>query len=593
MQEKPHTPNTDAQRLKQLFELSKSLVVTLDLDSILQSTVEGVTTLSGLDTAALYLIENGALRLYNTTPPLPPDFPDGLRHMPFAQHPRMIEAITTSAPVFVADATKEEFLTPEEISVIKIRNLSTLLFLPLITETEAMGALIVGSIGSPLPISGDQIDLAHTLANFAALAVKNARLFEAGKRYAAELEQTLIERRKVEIEQEKLREQLVQAQKMDAIGQLAGGIAHDFNNMLSGIIGNAELLLMSLTDNDLRKQADDIISIGMRSAQLTSQLLAFSRKGPIQITTVNVHQIIDDVVSILRHTIKRTIDITTTFNAECYLTDGDAAQIQSALLNLAVNARDAMPNGGKLAICTRCLQLDTIRCQQISSDLSPGEYIELSITDTGIGMDSATMAHIFEPFFTTKNVGEGTGMGLSAAYGTMKSHKGAIQVASTPGRGTTFTLYLPAKAHDNSTLTDASPDDASIGLFTSHTSSPTKKIIIVDDEEVVATIAARHLRSDGHEVLVFGDSSAALDFFRESHQTISLVIIDLIMPKMDGQTLYHEMKTIKPDVRVIISSGYSVNGIAQNLLNDGVEHFIQKPFKRSDLLGAVQRVLGE
>lgn len=590
MQEHPQPAFNSEYRLRQLFELSKSLVVTLDLDDILQATVEGVTTLSGLDTAALYLIENASLRLYNTTPPLPLDFPDILRLASLEAHPHIRAAISSSAPVFIANATTEEALTSEEMTVVKMRDLCSILFLPLIAEKEVMGALIVGSIATPSPITNDQIDLAHTLANFAALAVKNSRLFEAGKRYAAELELTLIERKKAEEEQAKLREQLLQSQKMDAIGQLAGGIAHDFNNMLSGIIGNAELLSMSLENDTLRQHAQDIISIGMRSAQLTSQLLAFSRKGQLKITTVNLHRIIDDVVSILRHTVKRTIDITTRLNAKEYMTEGDAAQIQSALLNLAVNARDAMPNGGTLAISTHSVHFDITQSREISSDLKPGDFIELAMTDTGTGMDSATVSRIFEPFFTTKKVGEGTGMGLSAVYGTMKSHHGCVQVESIPGHGTTFKLYFPL-LENNGDQIDQSADKNLTVSTTDVAHKPAQKILIIDDEEVVATIAARHLRSDGYEVLVFNDSIAALDFFKVSHSSISLAILDLIMPKMDGQALFEKMRTIKPDLRVILSSGYSINGVAQKLLDDGAEQFIQKPFRRSELTSAVRDVL--
>jgi signal transduction histidine kinase/CheY-like chemotaxis protein len=435
-------------------------------------------------------------------------------------------------------------------------------------------------------------DLAFTLANFAALAVKNARLYRTGQKYAAELEQTLAERKKAEVEREKLRQQLVQTQKMDAIGQLAGGIAHDFNNMLSGIIGNAELVYNSTSDSALREYAGDIITIGKRSAELTTQLLAFSRKGQVQNSTVDLHKVLQEIASILRHTISRNITIKTEFEADNFHTRGDPTQIQSALLNLAVNARDAMFQGGVIEFRTRCTMPDVKQWPLCTFELKPETYIEITVRDNGIGMSAETLEHIYEPFFTTKSQGEGTGLGLSAVYGTMKSHQGAICVESSPGQGTTFRLYFPLEQKIDTAERESEPLKESSFSGGNSIANSQKRILIIDDEEMVAKAAAGHLRKAGFEVILFTDSTECLDFFKDSHPTISLVILDIIMPKMDGKELFYALKAINPDLPVILSSGFSVNGTAQTLLDDGAQLFIPKPFQREDLLHAIDKVLG-
>lgn len=586
MQENLLSAQIGEQRLRKLFELSRKLVKSLDLNDILQATVEGVSVLTGLDSAAVFLLENDKLRLCNTTPPLPPQYLEELRYMSIKDFPHMRKSIDSAAPVFISDVAGVS-LSTEEKSLCEMRDIRTLLFLPLIAETEVMGALNVGSIGSVKPISDVQMDLSHTLANFAALAVKNAGLYKSGQKYAAELEQTLVEYKRVDAERVKLQMELIQSQKMDAIGQLTGGIAHDFNNMLCGILGLAELIQFSTTDENVLQLTKEIITAGRRSADLISQLLAFSRKGQIQFVSVNLHQIVEEVVSILRHTINRNIEITIDLDKTACLTEGDPAQIQSTLLNLAVNARDAMPDGGRLIIHSSYINLNTESCKKLTFEPVPGEYIELSMCDNGTGMDAATLERIYEPFFTTKKQGKGTGMGLSAVYGTMKNLGGAISVKSTPGQGTTFKLYFPLKNMIVKT-------DSETKIVRSVTIDPSKslsRILIVDDEDIVATITAKHLLNAGYNVEVFTDSVAALSFFKEHYSTVSLVILDMVMPKMDGSALFHALREINPAVRLILTSGFSDTVTIQTLLNGGAKMFLQKPFQQDNLIDAVKKVL--
>jgi PAS domain S-box-containing protein len=461
--------------LNSFLKVSRHLAATLDLEKILQAAAEGVTDLAGLDTSAIYLLEDSMLRLWAAHPPLPAEFPDTLRLSSRGDHPHFERAITSHEPLLLPDALTVS-LTKAEETVVMTRNLRTLLYLPLIAEGEVMGSLIVGSIGTPIVISKDSVRLSSAFANLAALAVKNAGLYKAKKLYAARLEQSLTEQKRAEAEREILRNQLFQAQKMDAVGRLAGGIAHDFNNQLGGIMGFADLLLNELSDQNHKKFAAGIVSLAQRSADLVSQLLAFSRKGPIRYILVDLHAVIDEVISILEHTLHRKIAIRKILDGTMSRTLGDSTQIQSALLNLALNAKDAMPDGGELIFRTETVTVDPNDLKRLHLQLRPGLYTLLSVTDTGCGMDASTMERIFEPFFTTKEQGRGTGMGLAAVFGTMKTYGGEIVVESTLDQGSTFNLYFPVADVEQAALLDSTPA----------ATEPGREIPFVDDEQMPA-----------------------------------------------------------------------------------------------------------
>jgi len=285
--------------------------------------------------------------------------------------------------------------------------------------------------------------LASTLANFAALAIKNTRLYEEGKQHAAALEESILERKKAEKEREKLQAELFQVQKLDAIGQLAGGVAHDFNNQLGGIMGYADLLRPYLKDKEPLDYLNCIITLAERSASLTNQLLLFSRKGQLQKNAVDVHQVIDEVVGILKHSISPKISIVTDKSAKEHFILGDASHIQNAFLNLALNARDAMQGEGILTFRTQQQIWEKDKVMNESFVLKAGAYMHIEVSDTGTGIDEKVMARMYEPFFTTKARGKGTGMGLAALYGTIKTHQGGVDVKTRVGEGTTFHLYFP------------------------------------------------------------------------------------------------------------------------------------------------------
>jgi len=367
--------------------------------------------------------------------------------------------------------------------------------------------------------------------------------------------------------------QLRHAEKMTAIGQLAGGIAHDFNNLLAGILGYAEMLTRRIEDPHLSRYADNICKAARRAADLTGQLLAFARKGRYQAVPVNLHRVIADVVEILEHTVDRRIHICQRLEANPPMTMGDPTQLQTALLNIALNARDAMPGGGELTMATDIVRLDDAYCRTHPYEIQPGQYVRVSITDTGSGMDKETQKRIFEPFFTTKAVGKGIGMGLAAVYGTAKNHRGAVTVYSEPGHGSTFRLCLPlAEAEEP---VETSPAQAA--------TVPGVRILVVDDEEVVRTMAADLLVEMGHTVTTCGDGREAVNHYREHSREIDLVILDMVMPALGGRDTFRELKKINPSIRALLASGYSLNGEAQEILDEGVLAFVQKPFNTHEL----------
>jgi len=369
--------------------------------------------------------------------------------------------------------------------------------------------------------------------------------------------------------------------KMEAVGRLAGGIAHDFNNILTAVQGNAELLKMGgfnpIERDDMISQ---ILEASKRAAGLTRQLLDFARKGTFRIVAVDTASIIDKTIALLSHSVDKRIKIEVDLQAAPTAVLGDPSQIENALVNLGMNACDAMPNGGVLTFATRNVALDEESCLDYANELAPGSYVEVSVRDTGSGMDPTTRSRIFEPFFTTKEVGQGTGLGLASVYGCIKSHYGNIRVESQPGKGTTFKILLHTaeKAYDDAS--DAPDRDLVRG---------TGHILLVDDEGIVRAFAATALQSLGYSVATCTDGKQAVEHFRNHCQDIDLVILDLIMPKLSGPDTFKELKLIDPDVRVLISSGFSRKETTNGLLDEGALGLLSKPFRIDELSQMVAR----
>jgi PAS domain S-box-containing protein len=378
----------------------------------------------------------------------------------------------------------------------------------------------------------------------------------------------------------KIEEQLRQSQKMESIGRLAGGVAHDFNNQLGGVLGFAELLCEQLENPVYRKYAESIMIAAQRAADLTRQLLAFGRKGKYQAIPVDVHQMLEEVMALLRRSIDKRIEIRPRLEASPATVSGDPTQLQNAFLNLALNARDAMPQGGVLGFHTAVVRLAEPLPEE---ELAAGAYVQVQISDTGVGMDAATRVRLFEPFFTTKEVGKGTGLGLASVYGTIKNHGGAIRVESEPGQGSTFTLLLPLRV----------AADAGVAAAELPALAPRRQgaILIVDDEPLLLQLGAAILGKAGFRVATCQDPVEALARFPSEWADVDLVILDMNMPRMNGRELFERLRQLRPGLRVILATGYSLDGEAQEILNIGVQGFVAKPFHGKDLLRAVTALL--
>ncbi len=373
-----------------------------------------------------------------------------------------------------------------------------------------------------------------------------------------------------------LRQRLEQMEKMEAIGQLAGGIAHDFNNQLAVITGYGQLLHQRLPDPQLQSFVSPILDAAQRAADLTRQLLAFARKGHFQSISVDLHQLITETITVLQRSVDKRIVFTTHLKAQPSTVLGDPSMLQNLLLNLALNARDALPEGGEIGFATAIRSLDTDYCAQVPYDLQPGPYLCLCVTDNGIGIPQAMLDHIFEPFFTTKEIGQGTGLGLASVYGTVKQHRGAINVYSEPGHGTTFRIYLPPE--DSASAYESSDSTRSAVL-----APAPLRLLVVDDEEMFRQLSVDLLSPLGYQVVTMADGPAAIAYYADHWRDIDLVVLDMIMPKMGGPETFTALAAINPAVKVLLASGYSLNGTAQGLLDQGVAGFIQKPFNQAEI----------
>src|ERR1051326_293806 len=372
-----------------------------------------------------------------------------------------------------------------------------------------------------------------------------------------------IDRKRTEEALRKSEEQFRQSQKLEAVGLLAGGIAHDFNNLLTAINGYSELALMKLKQEDpLHRNLEEIKKSGERAANLTRQLLAFSRKQMLQPRVLDLNSVVVDIEKMLRRLIGEDINLRTSFDPALGSTKADPGQIEQVVMNLAVNARDAMPAGGKLTIETANIYLDE-RYAREHVGVTPGRYVMLAVTDTGTGMDAETQARIFEPFFTTKGEGKGTGLGLSTVYGIVKQSGGNVWVYSEVGHGTTFKVYLPR--------VDEDAEEYKRTTETEEILRGTETILLAEDEEVVRTLACEILETYGYRVLEAAGGGAALLICEREKEQIDLLITDVVMPELSGRQLAERLKQLRPDMRVLYMSGYTDNAIVhQGVLDKGV-----------------------
>ncbi len=385
-------------------------------------------------------------------------------------------------------------------------------------------------------------------------------------------------------EKRALQLQLAQAQKMEAVGTLAGGIAHDFNNLLTVVMGFSELLLAEKELDD-QEYADlqKIFHAAKNGAELVQRLLTFSRKVEPKPIPLNLNMRIVQVGKLLRRTIPKMIDIQMDLSEDLAEINADPTQMEQVLMNLGVNARDAMPDGGKLTLGTKNVTLDEEYCG-IHSEAKPGKYVLLAVSDTGHGMNRVTIDHIFEPFYTTKELGRGTGLGLAMVYGIVKQHGGYITCYSEVEHGTTFNVYFPALE------SEVEPDVEKTSVMPAF---GTETILLVDDEELVRDLGARILSKAGYQVLTATNGKEALDLFEKERRQLSLVILDLIMPVMGGKECIKELLKIDPQAKVLIASGFSADTSTDEILGLGAKEFVTKPFRFKELLRQVRKTLDQ
>lgn len=384
-------------------------------------------------------------------------------------------------------------------------------------------------------------------------------------------------------ERRNLEDKLRQAQKMEAVGQLAGGIAHDFNNLLTVIQGYSHLLMEHFKkDVEAHEQVEKIEEASEKAASLTRQLLAFSRKQVLQPKVINLNNLVENLSSLLHRLIGEHIELCTITAPDLGLVKADAAQLEQVMMNLVVNARDAMPDGGQLTVETANAELD----DSYSADhpgVNPGRYVMLAVSDTGKGMTQETLARIFEPFFTTKEMGRGTGLGLSMVYGIVKQSGGHIWTYSEVGHGTTFKIYLPRTEEPADSTVSRRSGTASI--------SGNEQILLVEDDEQLRALANSILTSCGYAVIVSSDTEHARAICEQRASSIQLLLTDVVMPGISGRALAQLLVAKNPKVKVLYMSGYTENAIVHHGVLDSGTHFIQKPFTPSMLAGKVREVL--
>jgi len=419
-------------------------------------------------------------------------------------------------------------------------------------------------------------------SEFGELARTTLKFFEQRDNLVREME----ERRATEEALRKSEEELRHSQKMEAVGRLAGGVAHDFNNLLTAIIGYAELIATRTSSNSLAKQNAELIrKAGEQAAALTRQLLAFSRKQILQPKVIDLNALVVEMERLLRRVIGERFDLQSHPKAENGRVKADPSQLEQVVLNLGVNARDAMPRGGKLIIRTENVILDRAAASQISASLNAGEYVVLSVTDTGAGMDEETMSHIFEPFFTTKGPGKGTGLGLATVYGIVRQTGGGISVESELGKGSTFRIYLPVEsAPVDFTRTPLAPIEKSDNFET---------VLVVEDEDIVRELVCEVLEQQGYNVICARDGVEALEVAADFDGDIHLLVTDVIMPHMNGHELASKLAAARPDMKILYVSGYSDTDIGDHGVLDPRHELLQKPFTPQTLARKIRDVIRE
>jgi signal transduction histidine kinase/ActR/RegA family two-component response regulator len=488
-------------------------------------------------------------------------------------------AFRSGEHVLVNDLSPAQVLarfSPEDHAAVLGVGVRHALLAPLRAQGKSIGVLSMARCGAETaPLDQADVRFLRCLADHAALALSNARLL-------ADAQRELAERRRTEEALLRTEEQLRQAQKMEAIGRLAGGVAHDFNNLLSVVLSYSHLLLDDLAATDpMRADLEEIKKAGERGADLTRQLLAFSRQQVIEPRILDLNHVVESMDKMIRRLIGEDIELKTSPGRELGRVVTDPGHIEQVILNLVVNARDAMPDGGTLTIETGNAELDEAYARE-HLGVTPGAHVMLAISDSGSGMDRATQERIFEPFFTTKEKGKGTGLGLSTVFGIVKQSGGSIWVYSEPGNGTTFKVYLPRTDETATALGRA------VRLTTVRGS---ETILLVEDDDPLRVVACGILRKNGYRVLDARSGGEALLLCERLEQPIDLLLTDVVMPQMSGRELARRLTRLRPDLRVLYMSGYTEDAVVHQRVLDAGITLLQKPITPDVLLHKVRELL--
>lgn len=428
-------------------------------------------------------------------------------------------------------------------------------------------------------VRGLEVRLRMRSGEIRSFLVSSETLEIGGEEYGINFVVDITDRKQAEDKQRKLQAHLFEAQKFQSIGTLAGGVAHDFNNLLGGIMGGLSIMDIKLgPGSELQQDIKDMMALVERGAGLTRQLLGFARLGKVEAKPVNLNDVIKKIAEMFGRT-RKDLVIHAEYGSGAQTIEGDRTQLEQAILNLLVNAGQSMPDGGEIVLGTG--QVDLLADDAASYGVAPGRYVKLTVADKGVGMDAETRERVFDPFFTTKAPGQGLGLGLPSVFGIVRNHGGAVTVESEPGKGATFIVYLPFVERPHAA--DKSPPVASRPRG--------KTILLVDDEAHIVRTCTLLLESLGYQVLTAQGGREAVDVFRANRERISLVILDLTMPDMNGSQAFDALRQVSSDVKVLLSSGYSVEGQASAILARGCNGFIQKPFTVATLSAKLKELL--
>jgi len=557
--------------LELLLKVSNIFAQSLNIDELLGEVIDQIFNhLQKIDRGAILLLDQETGALKEAASKTRMDDKEGLFSKINYSRTIVNRTIQEAKPVMMSDTSNMDKATLS--NSIESMHIMSIMCVPLKYKDKIGGVIYVDSLGLVEGFRKDDLQLLTGLSNTAAIAIENARLYDA-------LKQELAERERAEKEKTQLEAQFQHAQKMEALGTLASGIAHNFNNILMGIQGYASLMLMDIDSvHPHFKRLKGIEQQVQSGSNLTKQLLGYAREGRYEVKTINMNDIVKETSDTFAMT-KKDISVHLALAEDLNVIKADQGQLRQTLLNLYVNAADAMPRGGDLFL--KSLNVTDLDMKGKPYTPKPGNYVLLAITDTGTGMDKKTMERIFDPFFTTKGMSKGTGLGLASVYGIIKAHGGYIDVDSQKGHGTTFSIYMPASDMEGTKEKE----------LVTEVLKGKEGILLVDDEDVIIDVGHEILKTLGYEVHVARSGREAIDAYEANQDKIDMVILDMVMPDMGGGEAYDILKGINPDIKVLLSSGYSLNGQAAEILRRGCDGFIQKPFNVTQLSQKLREIL--